>query len=72
MSNKRGPGRPRGSYKRDGYVAKKMSNTEVEAFITECMNKIFNEHLSYSEYIDKVFLSEHKKPHLIDIMSDGV
>jgi hypothetical protein len=51
MSRKAGPGRPRGSYKRDGYVAKKMSNTEVEAFLTESTDKIFNEHLSYSQYI---------------------
>lgn len=52
MSRKAGPGRPRASYKKDGYVAKKMNKAEVEAFITESMNKIFNEHLSYTEYIE--------------------
>lgn len=52
MSRKAGPGRPRGSYKEDGYKASKMSKTQVEAFMTESMDKVFNEHLSYSQYIE--------------------
>ena len=44
QEEKRGRGRPRGP-------AKKMSMAEVEEFKTESIKKIFDEHLSYTEYI---------------------
>jgi hypothetical protein len=47
-----GPGRPKGSGKENGYKLSKMNQVETEDFIKRSMKKVFNEHLSYNEYIE--------------------
>ncbi len=44
-------GRPKGSNKETGYTASKMNKAEVEAFLVESTQLIFQKHLSYTEYI---------------------
>jgi hypothetical protein len=53
MSNHRpGPGRPKGADKENGFKMKKMSKVEVEHFIRESTKLIFNQHFSFTEYIE--------------------
>lgn len=53
MSNyKPGPGRPKMSTKETGYLMKKMNKAETENFMKESMRKVFNDHLSWNEYIE--------------------
>jgi hypothetical protein len=44
-------GRPKGSGRENGFKLSKMTNAEVEEFITTSTDKIFTEHLSYNQYI---------------------
>lgn len=43
---RRGPGRPKGS------TTKRMSKIEVERFISESVNQILDNHMSWTEYVN--------------------
>ena len=45
------PGRPKGSTREDGFMSSKMTKAEVEDFLSHSTRIIFEQHLSWTEYV---------------------